>query len=55
MIKTWMVDIVVDGISEGYKVDAEDSYDAKLEALHMFYDDYDVIAHLSDVYACYER
>lgn len=55
MLKTWIVDITLDSISEQYKVVAEDSYDAKLNAIKEFNIEFDTIAHLSDVERCIEK
>lgn len=54
MLKTWIVDIVVESVSESYRIDAEDSYDAKLLAIKEFNSQFDMIAHLSNVECCVE-
>ncbi len=55
MIKTWTVDIALDSISGEYRVEAEDSYDAKLLAIKQFNIEFDTIAHLSDIERCIEK
>ncbi len=55
MLKTWIVDITLDSISGQYKIEAEDSYDAKLIAIKEFNIEFGTIAHLSDVERCIEK
>ena len=54
MLRKWVVEITTDVLSDRYVVVSEDSYDAKIKALEMFYDNYNTPAHLWNIEKCYE-
>lgn len=54
MNKTWLIYINTGCNGKEYKVFAPDSYDAKIEALKMFYADFAIPARLSDIDSCKE-
>ena len=54
MLKTFSIDITAESISETYKIEAEDSYDAKIRAVKQFFFDFGFPARLADVENCIE-
>lgn len=52
MSKIWLVCIDSDFGNKEYRVTSEDSYDAKVEALSLFYEDFNNPARLADVISC---
>ncbi len=54
MLRTFRIEIVTENISETYKIEAEDSYDAKVRAVKQFFFDFGFPARLADVERCVE-
>lgn len=52
MSKIWLVYIDSEFGNKEYKIASEDSYDAKVKALSLFYEDFANPAKLADVVSC---